>query len=168
MAVLLSQVSTEGWRLGAPRELGELTIYPIAGGEPLIQLVERSEIAECTTPFPPSTFTDGPRRGIVVAAAWGRVETWAAGAMKDAPGKWASSIRQYDSFTGIRAKIDIRRVQIVDIEGRAMTYPERWTNTIVPILQVRGIYQQGDTYGLLVEAAALLIGPPRTRQLAFI
>lgn len=176
MAVLLSEVTTQGWRLGEPRAVGELTIHPIWDGNdaPMVQLVPKSAIGDCTTPFAPSTFKglDEPRRGIVfavsdaVAEAWGRIEVWAAKAIKG--GQFVPSLRQYDRFSGIKAKIDIRRAIIVDIHGNSAPFPENWAITLVPILKIRGIYVQGGSYGLLVEVEGLMLGPPRRRELTFV
>ena len=177
MPILLSDApgEMEQWTLGAPKcKNGQITISSINGkdGWPSVQLLSRDRLGEIYVPFEPSVFRGAgaePRKGILFTVPQDvmdnlkAVEAWAQKQVSSLSPTWNSCLKEPGNHgCGVKAKINVsgpNACLIHDTEGNPIDMPESWNRlTVIPIIEVRGIYSQKTGSGLILDVTQLMIG----------
>ena len=181
MATLISDVDLSAWHLGQPKAAKQMSIAGIraSGQMPRIQLAPKSDMTAIWIPFAPSVFGGNgsePRKNIVfsipdaVRRGFEEIEEWARESLRPTmpsiEASWHSSIRPSTNYpASLRCKITLSgpgACAIFDDEGKPTEAPDDWAGRCaIPIIELRGIYLQKASAGLILEVAGLMLGPPK-------
>ena len=181
MPVALLEVDASNLSLGASKEIGPTTITSILlnGQQPLIQTLPRGRLGDVHTPWEPSVYRgngDEPRKTITfnvpedVRSKIEEIDEHFKRVLAFPDDAWTSSIRAGDKYpSSFRAKIRVsgsRPCRFVAEDGSPSLQPARWRNLpVIPILELKGVYRQKRSAGLIWEVAAIMIGEDQADEI---
>ena len=178
---LISDVDLGTWQLGAPKAAKQMSIAGVRanGQTPRIQLAAKKDMGAIWTPFAPSVYGGNgsePRKSIVfsipddVRRRFEDIEEWAREALRPSmpavDAAWHSAIKPATNYpASLRAKITLSgpgACSIVDQEGQPAEVPDDWQGRcVIPLIEVRGVYMQKASAGVILEVTGLMLGPAR-------
>lgn len=182
MTTLIADAQPSGWQLGAATPGTNFVPITQNGAQVMLQLVTRDAMPSVRMPFEPGVYQgtgQETRKNAVftvpasVVSKVTEIEAWAESAIKalGTTAVWNTALRADtgptrtpgDPYTRLRTKITVsgeHGCQFVDTDGKPRAAPDDWRRACyVPIVQVSGIYIQGGGTGLVLNVAALMIGP---------
>lgn len=186
MTTLIGDIDYAAWQLGAPKAAKQMSIAAVKvnGRVPRIQLLPKSAMGAIYIPFAPSVYGGSgsePRKSIVfslpddVRRGFEALEEWAREALRPTmpaiDALWHSAIKPATNYpAALRAKITLSgpgACPFYDDEGKPTEAPDEWQGRCaIPILEVRGLYFQKASAGLLLEVVGVMLGSARQHSAA--